>query len=510
MTNRSLIVLNMLVSYGRSLVSAGLTLFSTRWILEALGKEDLGLYYAVGGIIVFLSFISTSMLGSANRNFAYALGHGGPDEVQGWFNSALSLHLAFAAIFLVLSLPLGIIAFSYWFKIPDARVSACVWVYVATAFTTAFSIFSVPYNAIYIARQHIYELTIIQTLHSVAAFVLSWWLLTYSGDRLKFYAAGVALVQLFVSAIQIIRCRWAFPESALDIRQMVNRERYRGLCYFSGLGLLTTFAYFLRSQGIAILLNRHGTSGVNAAYGIANNVQGQIGFLSRGFMNAIAPEITKLEGRGEHEAMVMMANRSCKFTVLMILFLFIPLFTDIHPLLVLWLKNVPECTDSFVRIMFLAFLMVQSVLGVDVAIGAHGKKLVGISVCATITLLLAIPIAYGAIWLGLKTYCIVGSIAMTVFLTSVNTLYFAHRIMRFPVKSWAIDVLGRNGALVVVCFIANLALHRVLPESMLRLIIVGLVDGGLIILLGWILVLTVEERKFVEGKIIDRLRRIRR
>ena len=51
MTPGTRIFVNMIASYGRSLFSIGLGLFSLRWVLEALGASDYGLYAVVGHLI---------------------------------------------------------------------------------------------------------------------------------------------------------------------------------------------------------------------------------------------------------------------------------------------------------------------------------------------------------------------------------------------------------------------------------------------------------------------------
>lgn len=505
--DKRIIALNTIVSYARSLLGVALNLFSTRWILAALGKEDLGLYYAVGGVVVFLGFINTSMAFSAQRNFAYALGHGGEKEVNAWFNTALILHVLFACVFLILSVPLGKIAFAYWLKIPESRISASIWVYAGAALSAFFAIFSVPYNALYIAKQHIYELTIIQTLQTVSFFLLAYYALRYDGDRLVFYAMGMLAIHAMTTLLQTLRCKWAFPESRINFGMMFSKARFKGLAYFSGWGLTSTFAYLFRGQGIALLLNNFGTSGTNAAYGIANSVSGQVGFLSNAFINAISPEIIKMEGEGNHKGAMQLGTRACKLTTFLILFLLIPLMTDVEPLLELWLKNVPEYTSEFVRIMFVSFLAVQMVLGLTAVGKGYGKKIALPEIVVSVILLSSIPIAYGAILAGMKVYCIVGAVALTAILTSLSGLYFSRRIFGYPVKEWIKDVFCRNMVLVVLVLPVNLLMHHLMDSNILRLFAVTMIDGALLCLLGWFLLLAKEEKMFILQKMSSVLRR---
>lgn len=496
MTGRKLIVLNTLVSYGRSLLSVGITLFSTRWILKALGEGDLGLYYAIGGVTVFLSFINTAMTFSAQRHFSYAMGHGGPAEVKDWFNSSLSLHLLFASLFLILSAPLGVVAFKWLLTIPSDRLTASAAVYVCSVLAAAGSIVSVPFNAIYVARQHIYELTVIQLMQTIALFALAWGMLNYDGDRLIAYAIGMLAINLMIYGIQVVRCYAAFPECSLDTRRMVDWGRYGAILSFSGLGLISTFAYILRGQGIALLLNNFGGPGANAAYGIANNVSGQVGFLSGGLMNAISPEITKLEGAGKHIEMMSVSTRACKFATLLVLLIFVPMMTDADPLLTLWLEEVPVHTMSFVRVMMVAFLAVQMVLGVTAATKAYGK-IVMPELCASISLLIAVPLSYFLIRFGLTVVYVVAVIALTAILCSISTLVCARLIFSYPIMEWVKQVFFRNCFAAVIVFGFNFYVHSLMAASLQRFVLVGLIDGILLMILGWVVILNKEERLII-------------
>ena len=57
------IFLNILATYGRSLYALVLGLFTARWVLQALGQVDFGLYGLVGGLtVVVLATISMKLV----------------------------------------------------------------------------------------------------------------------------------------------------------------------------------------------------------------------------------------------------------------------------------------------------------------------------------------------------------------------------------------------------------------------------------------------------------------
>ena len=103
MTANKRIFLNVMATYGRSLFGLACGLFSARWVLEALGKEDFGLYGVVGALTIFISFLNMMLSGALGRYYAFSIGEAkkaadngraadGLENCRRWFNTALSIH----------------------------------------------------------------------------------------------------------------------------------------------------------------------------------------------------------------------------------------------------------------------------------------------------------------------------------------------------------------------------------------------------------------------------------
>jgi len=54
MTPTRRIILNVVATYGRSLVAMACGIFTSRWALMALGPVDYGLFGVVGGLTAFI------------------------------------------------------------------------------------------------------------------------------------------------------------------------------------------------------------------------------------------------------------------------------------------------------------------------------------------------------------------------------------------------------------------------------------------------------------------------
>lgn len=74
MSPNTRIFLNIVATYGRSLYCVVCGLFTSRWVLAALGKTDFDLYSVVGGMMVFIAFPNTLLNVATGRFYEYAEG----------------------------------------------------------------------------------------------------------------------------------------------------------------------------------------------------------------------------------------------------------------------------------------------------------------------------------------------------------------------------------------------------------------------------------------------------
>ena len=169
MTRNRRIVLNVIATYGRSLYSLLCGLFTCRWLLMALGKEDYGLYGVVGGLSGFILFISYILQGATSRFYAFNIGKAVShtstkdeclEECRKWFNTSLAIHLVVPLLLVLILYFVGDWAVREFLEIPRARVNACRWVLRFTCLSCFVGMFNVPFYGMYIAKQYIAELTI--------------------------------------------------------------------------------------------------------------------------------------------------------------------------------------------------------------------------------------------------------------------------------------------------------------------------------------------------------------
>ena len=89
MSNGKLIAKNTVFLYIRMLFIMGITLFTSRVILAALGISDYGIYNVVGGLATSFVFFSSSLSNATQRFLTFALGKNDIAEVRNVFNLSL-------------------------------------------------------------------------------------------------------------------------------------------------------------------------------------------------------------------------------------------------------------------------------------------------------------------------------------------------------------------------------------------------------------------------------------
>lgn len=500
MTPRKLIAINTLVSYARTIFVSGLGLFTTRWVLEALGKTDYGLYFAVGGLVTFLSFINISLSNSASRHFAFAIGEGGVVAANRWFNSALIIHLAFGGLFVLLSIPFSIFAFQRLIIIPETRLAACHWVYACSILTVFLNIIGVPFSAMFTATQRIVDLTVIQALNTILLFGFAYFLLTVSGDRLVFYAVGIAVIALIVFLLQSGWCLLRYRECRLHLRAGLDKSHIVALMSYCGWSLLSVFACVFQGQGSMLVLNNFVAPGANAGLGIANQVSGYAGVFSGSLMSAVSPAIITQEGAGNRSEMLQIAVKTCKFTVFLSLFLVIPLEIDGEPLLSFWLKTPPPYSFSFIRLTLLSLVIGQSTIGVSAAIGAYGN-IKWPEVAGACCLLPVVPLGWLSLQYGGGASWVVGWMVVANAGIAMLRLAFARHYVQFPVGRWLCDSILPCVLATLPPILISLLLRIWMPPGFLRFCIVGLASGMALIVMGWLVVLDRAERELALSRL---------
>ena len=104
------------------------------------------------------------------------------------------------------------------------------------------------------------------------------------------------------------------------------------------------------TQGVNIITNIFFGVTVNAARGIATQVEGVVKQFVNSFTTALNPQITKSYAAGNKDYMFKLVCRGAKYSYFLMLFFVIPFMFEAETILKLWLKEVPLYTSLFLRL----------------------------------------------------------------------------------------------------------------------------------------------------------------
>lgn len=514
MRQSSRIIANTLASYLNSFVALVAVLFSARWVLQALGETDFGLYGVVGSLVLLLTFLNNGLQMGVARFFAFSIGKGenldvlhAQREMKYWFSTAFSIHLLLPFILVVVGWPLGEYAIQHWLAMPAERADACLMVFRISLVTVFISVFSVPFISLYKAHQLITELALFGLLRSLLVVVAAWLLLHASGDSLVNYAIYMMVINAGIPCLQIARAFSRFPSCRVERSYMFSRRHFRELFGFVGWKMFGLSCVAFRMQGAPILVNLFFGPQVNAAYSIADRVSVQSNTLAKSMMGAFQPAITSMEGRGDRDMMLQTCLRVCKFGSVLVLIFAIPLILEMENLLTIWLKSPPSHTAILCQWMLATLIVGRFTAGHMLAINAFGR-IKYYEIVQGLTLFSALPLAF----LLFKMNFAPSSIGLSLFVTTsiycLGRIVFCKVLLGLSPMVWVSSVLVPLLVATALSLALGFCARTSFEIGFLRLIFTTALSAGSLCLSAWFLVLDASERKFAQEFINRNWRRV--
>lgn len=274
---------------------------------------------------------------------------------------------------------------------------------------------------------------------------------------------------------------------------------------FAGWNFIGSLAGVLRDQGVNIVINLFCGPVINAARAIAFQVNIAVNGFAANFMTAINPQITKSYASGDYPYMLALIRNGARFSFYLLLLLSLPIIIETNTILTLWLKNVPEYTAVFVRLV-LIFAMCEALSGTQItALQATGNIRNYQLVVGTIQIL-NFPISYLLLDRGhAPETTMYVAICLSVGCLFAR-LWFLHRQVEISMKSFFTQVLLNVCSVAVLAAICPMIVTRLMNAGILRLFVVSGVCAVTTLIVIYYVGLSFQERIFVQKKIIARIK----
>lgn len=476
----------------------GVSLFTSRIILNVLGVEDFGIYNVVGGVVVLFSYLNSAMTASTQRFISFEIGRENPDGIRNIFNMGLNIHIIFTVLFLVIAETIGLWLIRTQLVIPENRLFAANFVYQFSVISTAINILTIPYTSLIIAHERMNVFAYFSIAETMLKLIIVFLLTLDLGDKLIVYSILYALITVLIRLIYYIYCRYNFTESRF--LAFWSTTIFKEMFFFTGWNFFGATAGVSMNQGTNILMNIFFGPAVNAARGIATQVQGVISQFVTNFMQAVNPQIVMKYASGKKEEMFLLVSTSSKLSFFLMAIISLPFIIKMEFIINLWLGKVPEYSVLFTQLMIIYQLTISLTYPINTASQASGKvKLFQITE-GTI-LLLILPVSYFQLKVGFQAYTVLVTMIILSSVAFVARLFVLKKTIGFPLNRYFNDVLLKVFLVTLMFGIIYFAVSFIPSTSFLsELSLIFLVFFSSIAFV-YFLGLNYNEKQFIKNKV---------
>lgn len=489
---------NTLMLYARMLFTMGVSLFTSREILQVLGIEDYGIYNVVGGIVTMFTFLNGGMIAATQRYLTFEIGRKDKVQLSKVFSTSIQIHALIALAVILLSETIGLWFLYEKMVIPSTRLYAAFWVFQCSVIACVVSIISVPYNAAIVAHEKMSAFAYISIIEVSLKLLVVYLLYISDWDKLIAYAILLLLVQLFIRYIYVHYCKKHFSES--KYRHEINKPLLKEMSSFAGWGFCGSLAHILYTQGLNMMLNIFFGPVINAARGIAIQVQNAVQGFVGNFQMALNPQITKNYAMGNLCQMHSLMFRSARFSFFLLYFLTLPIFLEADYILALWLKTPPDNAAVFTR-WILAISLIYTISNPCIIANQATGKIKVYQLTVGGILLLILPISYIILSLGAPAYSVFIVHFFIECIAQITRMYLLRKLINLPIRAYIKNLYLPILTVTITSCLIPLYVQSILPNGFVRLIVVGLISIISVGLIVFLIGLTKNERGFICKKI---------
>lgn len=436
--NNKRIARNTLMLYIRMLIIMGVTLYTSRVILNTLGVKDFGIYNIIASVIVLFSFLNAAMTSTSQRFLSFALGKENTTGVQKVFSNSLSAFLILAIIVFILAETIG-----FWFiktqiSIPSERIDAANIVYHISIITTCIQIMRIPYNAAIIAYEKMSFYAYNSIIEAFLKLIIVWILTLINYDKLISYSFLLLIVSIIINLSYTIYCRKTISTTKFIFGK--DLQQLKEMTIFSSWNLIGGIADIGYTQGTNIILNMFCGVSLNATMGIANQIKSAIYSFVRNLQSAANPQIIKSYASGDYEHFRNLFYNISKYSFFLMLILALPILFNINYILELWLISPPQFTNIFASLTII-FCCLDSLIGPLWIIMQANGNIRNYQIITNFIILLNVPLSYISLNSGYPPYSILCIQIFLIIISIFVRIYMARKHTCINFKSYLKKVI---------------------------------------------------------------------
>ena len=500
--NNKRIAKNTMMLYIRMILVMGITLFTSRIILDALGEENYGIYNVVGGVVAMFGFFSSTLASSCQRYFSYYIGKDDKKELSKVFRLNMSVFILLALVVLFIAETIGLWFINTKLNIEESRIFAMNCVYQCSLLSFFCSIVLVPYNALIISYEKMSAFAYISIVEVLLKLLLAILLTYLLFDKLILYAVMMLFCQVIITLYYYIYCQRNIAESKYAFYW--EKDRFKEILSYSGWHLIGALSVIVKNQGVNILINTFYNPIVNAGRAIAFQVTTATDSLSNNFFVAAKPQIYKYYAQKDYEELHKLILRSSKVCFLLILIIAIPLLINTSAILSLWLKNVPSYAILFTQLALIN-AVIDSMNGPAIASALATANIKKFELITGSLMILNLPVSYIVLKMGaIPEMTIIVSIVISL-VTIIVRAFILKELIHLSVIEYIQKTFLPLMFVGIISGILSYGISIFFKDGLFRIMVTSIISVCIIVIFFYIICLSKSEKiaisNFIKNKI---------
>ena len=505
MAERNSVLKNSLALYIRMGIMMLVTLYSSRIVLDCLGVTDFGIYNVVGGVVVLASFVNNILKIAVRRFVAVEMVKGGGSVLSVFRSGMVAVAIVGAVVLLVLE-TVGLWFLNAKLNIPSDRMFVANILYQLSIATYLFNLFSIPYDSAIVAYERMNIYAYIGILEALMRLGLALALqLDLKIDKLLLYGILMLCTAIIVRLLNASYCNKKLLTEKAPWH--LDKPMLKSMMNYSSWSMAGAIIGLISTPGLSMIFNIFYGVAINAAIGVAHQIQGAVSQFVSNFQTAFNPRLTKMyasEGLSNNTFSFML--KVSKMVIGLELLLAVPILLNINEILKVWLTVIPDNTAFITIVSTLYFIIDGAACPLYVLVYAKGDVKFYQIVLSVINILF-IGAVYTACKLGGEFTHVYPLYIICSLALYFSRLYILKRIMNFDVTLYIKKIILPLLPIIIVVVAYGYLTYRVLDNDVLNLLIKAFIDVLIALGLTYFAYLNKEERAFIKGFIISKIKR---
>lgn len=497
------IIINTGWMYVKMFLSIIISLYTSRLILQALGVIDYGVYNVVAGVVTMFNFLNASQSTATQRYITFELGKKKDSRVREVFSSSVYNHIVVSVVIFLTVEVIGLWFFDKFINVPLERFNAALIVFHLAAFNFLFSNLTVPYRALIIAHERMEIIAILDTVRLFIKLGAVIYLQHTAFDKLitvGFIFTGISFL-FFI--IYWFNCWIRYKESHLMF--ILDWKLFKELFGFGFFSLIGNMSRIGKNQGYAIILNIFFGPVLNAAFGVANQINSQLKGFTRSISVAVNPQLVKRYAGNEVKGMTELLYQSSKFMFYILFVLTTPFLFDAAYILEVWLKNVPKFSEIITKLIVISIIIEVLTHPLYTVLLATGRIKRFLSVVGGL-ILLNLPISYLFLKMGGNFTLVFIFNIVAEILVLIAHLYFSMKLSKLNIKEYFKKVIWPLVLVTASILFSSYIIHFFIAgmdffDFFLRSLLVFIISVGIIYFIGF----NAKEKDFIQNTIVNKV-----